>query len=441
MAATWKKVLTEGSTVTVPNGGTGLTSITDGAVVIGNAQDPVQTVTLDDNQILIGTGSSSNPVARSAHSTSDVKILDDGTTYGATIQPGAVVGSMVFDNTLDWVTHESTGTPFTVPYYAHSTGAATVTSAPSSDGDVLTYDTSTNTLKWEAAGTASSLNINDQTNANNTVGYLGFATATSGGTDFKIDQGLKYNTDVNSNDQISTLSIRGGDNDLTDGFGIFISAAESAAGAANNYIKATNFIGYSTATKMLELTSGSVAGASYEIPLISNTQDDIHFVTGRKVFNNGGVKVDIDSGGVATLVIPNLTVTGTTTSVNTTTLDVEDHSLRISVPDVSGSETLTDNTAVAQGELGIIVGFNENNDTHMPRIVYKGYEDTVSVLGWRIAKPSSNDATSATTAYGVSVMHIDDGTMTTGGGDDSLDIGIGALATDANGDLWLQTAV
>jgi len=438
MAVNWKKVLTEGSTVTVPNGGTGQSTLTDGAVLIGDGADAIDAVPLGNDEILIGTGGTGNPVARSANANSDVKILDDGATYGATIQAGVVEGSMVADDTLDWVTHESTGTPFTVPYYAYNTGAATVTSAPSSDGDVLTYDTSTNTLKWEAAGTASSLNINDQTNADNTVGFLGFATATSGGTDFKIDQGLKYNTDPGSDNGESTLSINGGVSTADNSIGVFISAA---AGVAGSFVKAVTFAGTAHNARGAQLTGGALSNTTYQLPLIDSADHTEGFSVGRRFYNNEFVTVSVDGTGDATLNIPNLNVTGTTTTVNTTTLEIEDHSVKISVPDVAGSELLNDTTAVGQGEVGILVGYNSNADENMPRIVYKGYQDSVSVLGWRVAQGANNDASSSAPAYGVGVMHVDTGTLSTSGGANALSIGVGAMAFDTDGDLWIQTEV
>lgn len=77
----------------------------------------------------------------------------------------------------------------------------------------------------------------------------------------------------------------------------------------------------------------------------------------------------------------------------------------------------------------------------MPRIVYKGYEDSVSVLGWRVAQGADNTASVAAPAYGVGVMHVDGSTLSETGGADSLNIGIGAMALDTDGDLWIQTGV
>jgi len=435
MALAWKKVLTEGSTVTVPNGGTGQTTLTDGAVLIGDGANPIAAVPLGDNQILIGTGGSGNPVARSAHNDSDVKILDDGTTYGATIQAGVVEGSMVAEDTLDWVTHESDGTPYAVPYY-NTSGAAALSGVPSSTGDVLTYDGSA--VVWAAAGSASTLTVNDQTDANNVTGFLGFSTTASGSTQFNIDQGFKINTDPGSDNGESTLSINGGVSDADNSAGVFISASPGAAGS---FVKAVTFAGTAHNARGAQLTGGTVSNNTYQLPLIDSADHTEGFSVGRRFYNNEFFTVSVDGTGDATLNIPNINVTGTTTTVNTTTLEIEDHSVKISVPDVAGSELLNDTTAVGQGEVGILVGYNSNADEHMPRIVYKGYQDSVSVLGWRVAQGADNTASVAAPAYGVGVMHVDTSTLSETGGAASLNIGIGAMAFDTDGDLWIQTGV
>ena len=445
MAVAWKKVLTDGTTITVDNGGTGNDTLTDGGVLIGNGTSAIEAVPLDDNQILIGIGGSSNPVARSAHATSDVKILDDGTTYGATIQAGVVEGSMVANDTLDWVTHEGTGTAYTVPHY-NGSGNAAVSTAPSSSGDVLTYNGSA--VVWAAAGAASTLAINDITNDNNVTGYLGFSTATSGPTQFNIDQGFKINLDPNSDNGVSTLSINGGIADVTNANGFFVNAAASAADFGNSYVKAVRFAGTADRARGAYLTGGAQVNQTYEIPLIDVDPHTEGFATGRRFYNNQLLKAEIDNSGKPTLVVSNLSVTGTTTSINTTNLEVEDHSIKISVPDVGSSESLTDNTAVSQGEVGVLVGFNTNADEHMPRVVYKGFEDSRSVLGWRVARSSNAAAASATDSFGVGVMYKSPGALSTSGGTNQnpagnapLDIAVGAMAIDSAGDLWIQTTV
>lgn len=439
MAVAWKKVLTDGTTITVPNGGTGSTNLAGGAVLIGNGGSPITALSQEANELVIGQIGALDPLSLGPDDNSDVKIaVGAGSThYFATIQPDAVEGSMVKDNDLDWVTHEGTGTAYTVPHY-DTNGDAAVSTAPSSSGDVLTYNGSA--VVWAAAGAASTLTINDITNDNNVTGYLGFSTATSGPTQFNIDQGFKVNLDPNSDNGVSTLSINGGIADVTDAEGFFVQAAASAADFGNSYVKAVRFAGTADRARGAFLTGGAQNNTTYEIPLIDVDPHTEGFATGRRFYNNQLLKAEIDNSGKPTLVVSNLSVTGTTTSINTTTLDVEDHSVRISVPN-TGEETLNDNSTVSQGEVGIIVGYNTNADENMPRVVYKGYQDSVSVLGWRVAQGADNNAGSTATAYGVGIMHVDAAALSTTGGASGLSIGVGAMAIDNAGDLWLQTAV
>lgn len=443
MAATWKKVLTEASTVEVPNGGTGLTSLEDGAVLIGAGTDAVEHVVLNDDQILMGHTNGStgtNPVAVSVGVDTDAQITCDDSAYYITILDDAVEGSMVKDNDLEWTTHENTvvGNALKVPYYAKDTGVPTLSAAATTSGQVLQYDGSS--IVW-GSNTATDLAIDDEstenkiynigfgeTNADGTLGEV------SGNTDFNVSSNFTINPQPSSGRTIVRLRVDA-TSSVDDDINGIIMQADSVE--ATNIIRCSNFYGTSTAAKRIENNAAS-ASQTYNL-LFSETAatNDANAAGHKAVTHNSVATYSVDDSGNGTLTVPNLTVTGTTTTVNTTELTIEDASVRIA----DGTVESTDNTVVGTGEVGIIVGYKDNDDANMPRVVYKGYQDTVSVLGWRIARAANNDADSATTSYGVGVMHIDDGTMSISGGDDSINIGVGALATDANGDLWLQTAV
>ena len=64
MAVAWKKVVTTSDIIPVAQGGTGVNTLSDGGVLIGNGDGDVQVVDMADNAILIGVGSGADPVAR-----------------------------------------------------------------------------------------------------------------------------------------------------------------------------------------------------------------------------------------------------------------------------------------------------------------------------------------------------------------------------------------
>lgn len=441
MAVAWKKVLTEGSTVTVPNGGTGQTTLTNGAVLIGDGVNPIDEVILGNDQILMGhtTGSSgSNPVAVSVGTNTDAQITCNDTSYFITILSDAVEGSMVLDGDLEWTTHEKTvvENALKVPYYAKNTGVADLSAAATTPGQVLQYDGTE--LVW-GSNTASNLAIDDESTQNK-VYNIGFgetngdgtAGLTSGNTDFNVSSHFTINPNLNSNNQ-TVVKLRTTD-DIGEGINGIILQADTTE--ATNIIQCTNFYGLATSTQKVQTAA---AGSATTVDLGFYDQADTTNAnsTGKVARTYTGFNVSIDGAGVGTLNVPNLKVSGTTTTVNTTELTIEDASIRIADGDVSS----TDNDIVLAGEVGVIVGFNDNADVQMPRFVYKGYQDSVSVLGWRIARSANNDASIEATAYGVGVMHVDGSTLSTTGGASSLSIGIGAMALDTAGDLWIQTGV
>lgn len=449
MSVAWKKVVTTSDTIPVSQGGTGLTSLTDGAVLVGNGSSNVAAIAMADDTILIGAGGSSNPVARAANATSDVKISDDGTTYGATIQPGVVTGGsggMLAADTTHWATNESTqsGSKLRIPFYNGATGAADLVPAPSNNGYVLAYNSaSTGTLEWVSNGSATTLTVADKTDTDNTVFKLGF-TDQSSNTSFMISDDLTFNTDTGSNNDTVLMSMKSGT--VGGATGIAIAASDTEGSST---ITADKFHGLADVAKKLNPTTVASSAQTYHIPVIDESDSTANSVSGRDVNSHNTFTYVTDAAGVGTLNVSNLNVTGTTSTVNSTTLEIEDHSVRISVPDVAGSESLNDTSAHQQGECGLIVGFNANNDANLPRLVYKGRSDSKSVVGWRIANSGTDvNASTASDSFGVSVLVKTTGDLSASGGtnqnaaaDGPLTVGVGALALDNSGDLWIQTGV
>jgi len=449
MAVAWKKVVTTSDIIPVAQGGTGVNTLSDGGVLIGNGTSDVQVVDMADNAILIGVGGGADPVARTANATSDVVIADDGSTYGATIQSGVVTGGsggMLATNTTVWTDNEATvaGNKLRIPFYEGANGDAALIAAPATNGHVLAYNSAgSGTLEWVSAGSATELTVTDKTDTNNTAFKIGFSDVAAGsGTSFMVSDDLTFNTDTGNNDTTALLSLKGGT--VGGATGIAIAASDTEGSST---ITADKFHGLADVAKKLNPTGVASAAATYQIPVIDNTDTTANSVSGRDVNSHAAFTYTTDASGVGTLNVANLNVTGTTTTVNTTNLDIEDHSLRISVPDVASSESLTDSSAVSQGELGLIVGFNSEADTNLPRLVYKGMSDASSVIGWRIARSGTDvNASGASDSFGVGVMVKTTGDLSaTGGtnqnaaGDGPLDVAIGAMALDNSGDLWIQT--
>jgi len=84
-----------------------------------------------------------------------------------------------------------------------------------------------------------------------------------------------------------------------------------------------------------------------------------------------------DVGG--TLKVPNLIVTGTTTTLNTTNLEVVDHTIK-----VANSNT----TAALAIGAGLIVDINDKAAANLPSILYNGADNSPG--GWSISRASSD---------------------------------------------------
>lgn len=460
MATAWKKVFTTANTIGVANGGTGAQTLTDGAVLLGNGTSAIDAVSLGANALLVGVASA-NPVALTANSSSDVKLANnsDG-TYLATIQTDAVTGSMVNDGTLAWTTHESTvgGNALKMPFYAASTGAPALTAAPTTSGQVLQYNGTT--IVW-GTNTASNLAIDNET-AVNKVYNIGFgetsadgtAGLTSGSTDFNVSSNFSINPQPAANQSLlrlrnaGTVPTASGAGDSAAGMIIVADAADPT----KNILQISNIYGVATSAKRIQHTAAA-SGSSYGLAMIGSNASTFNG-SGEAIHDDAGLQYSIDSAGVGTLSVENLNVTGTTTTLNTSTLDVNDHSVRIATP-ATADTTITDSDAAALGELGIVANLDPDAaDNQLPRFVYKGLADSTSTIGWKVASAYDDTASTQVNSFGVAVMHRAIGALDATGGsnemfdpadddqlvDDPLSIGVGAFAIDSNGDLWLQTA-
>jgi hypothetical protein len=120
-------------TLNVANGGTGVSSLPMGAILVGNGTNPVTTTTLTDGQLLIGS-TGNNPVANT---------LTAGTGVTITNAPGAItiaVNSAALGNTAQVATN-TTNQDYTVtaPFNLAVGARAIVTlEDPNNDGLIAT---------------------------------------------------------------------------------------------------------------------------------------------------------------------------------------------------------------------------------------------------------------------------------------------------------------
>ena len=109
----------------------------------------------------------------------------------------------------------------------------------------------------------------------------------------------------------------------------------------------------------------------------------------------------------------------------------------------STSSTNAQNAASASdaGGLGISVANGSNTDDLLARFIYTGYNDSGSVLGWKISQETADSAGDLDDSipYGVGVMHVQSASFTAGSS--AFDIGQGAMlfTSSGGGQLFIQT--
>lgn len=503
--AIWKKVITEDDSIGIAQGGTGLTSITTGNIIIGNGDSAPSLVHLDESQILVGAGSGTTAPIK-ATLTGDVTITHSSGTVTSTIGEDKVLGTMVKNNDLDWVTHQETAgsaaNATKVPIF-NASGVAAL-SPTGATGNVLTVNGS-NEIVWADTAGASTVNIS------NTSGSTGAkAIALVAGASDASTTALMQDTDsaFTWNDSTDTLTIGevtiAGDSasEITaDAFTGLASEATKIAvtaysggtslscqiphfsGAADGsqesllgdsgftYNPGTNILSVpavdasgnvtasvlvsdvSIGTAPLTVTSTTIvpnlhvakAGVATTVSVSSETTSNSdHYLTFVTTAGDTGLKVDATdlifipedaASGIegGTLKVPNLTVTGTTTTLNTTNLEVKDKTIKIADEN--------DTAANAVGS-GIIVDINNASLTNLPSILYAGAG--ISASGWSISRANHATAGAAAITTGIGTMEVSsaitDSNYTDGNGG-AIDFGVGAFcySSNASGGLYIQT--
>jgi hypothetical protein len=423
MAVTWSKIYTSGDTVPIDDGGTGTTEIVQGAVVSDGAA--LSGVPLAAGQLLVGAGAGTNPAGSTFANTSDVVASGTPGAFLLNIQPGVVEHEMMANDAIDWVDNmlkTATGaTKGTVPYFDAVNGDPQIVSSALDSAGSATADGYVLMLKsvgghrdpyWESASSVTAsvgyTNVEDEASnpkyavaLRHSSSTLGFDAAGGGTSDHPLEWDPTSHT---------------------------LTAKELAGNAA-------------TATKVL-VTANGVSGAK---PVLFSDVGNAN----ANVYSRTGFTYN---PGTDELVVPNLRVSGDTTTLNVTNLDVEDSIMRLNQAQTPNG-TLDDTSAIGSGIIAAVTGAytaqldasgNSTADSVLPKIKYSGIADLTSPSGWKVAKSKNASLSADVSEYGVSVMTVTatqtgDDVALSGAQVDALNIGVGALQFSASG-LYIQTS-
>lgn len=422
--ATWRKIFTSNDVIPVANGGTNNSSLTIGGVVTDG--DSIDGVEQTSGEILIGQSTTQVPVAHVL--SGDVAMNSGGEV---TIQPLAVETGMIAENavTLAKLAGSTTGDIITFdadgnPVYL-GVGA---------DGQVLKANSSATNgygIEWSTAGTATNLNVvNGDAQAGplpvTFASQIGTATVYADTDEFTFDPTIAFVHE-------GTTQMNGGPDDYlaneTDGNG-------RAALFSKNGFKG-DLAGVASGAK--EVSVGEMSGVFSLVGIQTGVSPDNYAQIHRAAESGSTLQWNQNEGKLT--VGGDLEVTGTTTTVNSTVVEIADASLKLAAGATDSTNAQASAAAVAAGGVGIVVDNGSASDDRLGRIVYSGYSSSNSVLGWKIAQERDVNAASPTLGpWGVGVMHTQSGTMTS---NSALNIGVGAMTytSDGDGSLWIQTAI
>lgn len=420
--STWKKIFTADETIPVANGGTGVTSLTVGGVV-ANAENPqlIQGVEQTTGQILVGQGAGAVPAAKAL--SGDVTMNSEGVV---TIEDNSVETNMINASavTLAKMADSTKGN-----LISYNTSSDPTHLGVGGDGNVLTADSSTATgLKWASAGSATTITTVDGDAQTGPLPVLFGSALGSNATVFVDEDELQFDP------TITFVHLNDTDLGQTDAnLASFTDGVGRGALYSKNGFKG-DLAGRSTASFHVQVDDTSSGSHHLMMVPASHVTDD--FVEPRRA-----TKVRWDESTDTFTVEGNLNVVGTTTetTIESNTVEIADVSLKLGM----GSTDSNQLQSTAGSGVGLFIDNGASVDRNLARVVYEGYQDSASVLGWQVAQEVNNTASTDAISYGVGVMHVQTAAMSTAGGSADLNIGVGAMAYSTNGDgsLWIQTAV
>lgn len=338
--ATWKKVITEDDSIGIAQGGTGLTSITAGNIIVGNGTSAPSLIHLNESQILVGAGSGTTAPIK-ATLQGDVTISHAAGTVTSTIGADKVLGTMVLDNDLDWVTHQETAAgaqnATKLPIF-NSSGVAAL-SPTGQTGNFLTVDGSGEIVWGDTAGAATvGISSTDGTTGAKAIALVaGASNATT--TALMQDTGSAFTW----NDSTDTLTI--GEISIV-----------GAAGAGTSSVTADNFTGLASEATKIAVTAyaNGATSLSCQIPHFSGAAD--------------GSQEDLlgDSGftynpGTNILYVPKIDASGSV-SASVLVSDVADGTAPLTVT----STTLVDNLHAEKANVATTVTVGSEDSSNTP---------------------------------------------------------------------------
>ena len=386
--ATWKKIITSGSSaelssltldtaLPVAQGGTGVTSLTDGGILLGSGTNGITaTAVLTDGQILVGDGSG-DPVAES----------------GATLRTSIGVG------TGD--SPQFTGLTLSGDLTVQG-GDITLTNGAT---DIDLIDNNASALSFDASGKAGILEI-DTTNNSERVkmskdllvtGNISGSAASTGSFGLLQVEGGDFTSASLAAAIASDGDITGVD--ITAGTGIDISGEVNTT--SGNY----------AATMSVDVSDFMSAGANNRI--VTATGTDGQNAEANLTFDGSTLTLTGDA-----VFSGDLTINGTTTTIATTNTLVEDKFMFLGTGSAASNKDIG---ILAQSGSADLTGSAFYHDTDDER--------------WSVAKSVSAVAETVTPLHFVTTVKLDDSnpSSTTG------EFGAGEmLVNTASGDIWIR---
>ena len=393
--ATWTKVITSADTVAVAQGGTNATSFSDGVVLSNDTgtSGGIYTYALPAGQMLMGT-TGGIPTGGASNSSGDVTFSGESSVTFS-IGTGKVTGTHVANSTLTWATHVTTDSALdnAIPYYNAS--GVPLNLPHGNNGQVLGYNGTT--LIWVDTGAATTINIGSSSSGDHD---LVFATASDAISKDSTTGNLSYNSLTN------ILTAAGG----------FVGDLQGVADVAKNVHVADDSGGSTTKKVIFSLSATADA-------------------TGEDLGSDNGFTYNPGGSGGGTLTVPNLTVSGTTTTLNTSVLQVDDPRVTLGLT----NSAQPDANAAALGA-GFEVYVTDAAGTALatgllPKVKYVGGSDvsTISPSGWTIQKYGVDDNNPVVS--GIATMD-----RASGSGAPTVHKGLGAFHMTSAGVLYIQTA-
>ena len=400
MAISWKEVALvedlQNFTSTDQSSNTGST-VADHGVPYGEADGSFSYATASTAADILVADASLDPVWVAL--SGDVTIATGG---AVSIANNAVDNAAIADNAvnLDEMAH---GVEGDILIYGDSGVPLRLAHGSAGQSLIIDSDGNDNRPKWGTASGAGTITVTEHDNSDETVFLTFTATAAGAGCTVERDADLSYKPDT----QVLTSP----------------KFAGALTGIASQATKVKTTGASNSQTYYPVFSSGS---AGEEVDLISS---------------NAFLSIATSTGGASSTftVAGDLVVNGTTTTISTSNLEVEDKVIKLAI------NATTPGTGA---ESGICVDTGSSTDAHNPRLIWSNNANsagatTNTTTGWAVADHGTlGEGDFATVPVADSVLH-GIAVMKLGTADtaiSTLDVGIGAMAWTTDGHLYIQSS-